>query len=225
MNSAFVRSSLLPTTTEAPRSGAATRLRDVPRLLLVAVLAWLLVAVGLAATGVFHTQPLFIAPVFAAAVVGAIVAWHRHLPLRAWTAALDLRVPILLHVARIGFGTLFLVEHAAGRLPATFAERGGYGDILAGAFAIVAAIAAGRPREAASQPSTRGRRALIWGFSIFGLADILLVFATAQVGVLVERDPLLLGAIGRLPYAMLPTVVVPLVILSHILVLQRLRQR
>lgn len=224
MNSAILRSSpTTPRTSSSPAPRAATRLRDVPRPALFAALGWLAFALCVAATGAFRAQPLLIAPLFATAIFGTLIAWRRSPAMRAWTDGLDLRVPILLHVARIGFGSLFLIEHAAGRLPETFSMRGGIGDILAGALAIVAAIAAGAPRSGARQPPSRGRRALVYAFSIFGLADILLVFATAQVGVLVERDPLILDAIGQLPYSLLPTVVVPLVILTHILVVQRLR--
>ena len=116
----------------------------------------------------------------------------------------------------------FLVELAAGRLPALFAERGGYGDILAGALAIVALFAAGRPHATRPQADSGARRALVWLFSLVGLVDILAVVATAQVLALVDHDQQIITAIGQLPYALLPTVVVPLVILSHLLVMQRL---
>jgi len=200
-----------------------TRLRDVPAPIVIGSLAWLAIALVLAATGVFqHALPL-VPLTTLTAVAGSLIAWRRSAALRAWTAGLDLRVPILLHVARIGFGVLFLFELAAGRLPAVFAERGGYGDIIAGALAIVAAVAAGSRHGARRQADSRRRRAIIWVFSIFGLLDILVVFATAQVEGLVHQNPLILGAIGRLPYSLLPSVVVPLVIVSHMLVMQRLR--
>ncbi|MCC6622367.1 MAG: hypothetical protein IT385_13980 [Deltaproteobacteria bacterium] len=200
-----------------------TRLRDVPRPALVALLAWLALAATVSATGLLQRVLPLTAALFATAVIGTLVAWRRSAALRAWTQGLDLRVPILLHVIRIGFGALFLAELAAGRLPATFAERGGYGDILAGALALIAALAIGRPPAGRAQPASASGRLWGWAFSVVGLAVILLVFATAQVGALAERDPLIIGAIGRLPYSLLPTLVVPLVVLTHVLVMQRLR--
>jgi len=217
------RSARAPVLDKPPDRFTATRLRDVPRSALLAALAWLCGALVLGASGLLRQSPAFIAVGFAIAFGGTLVAWRRSRALRAWTDGLDLRWPILLHVTRIGFGVLFLVELAAGHLPRSFAERGGYGDILAGALAIVAAFAAGR--AGADQPTSPAGRVTVLAFSFVGLADILLVFATAQFGVLVDHDPLLLEAVGHLPYSLLPTVVVPLVILSHLLVLQRLRAR
>jgi len=205
----------------APVSVPPTRLRDVPRPMLFAALAWLVLALVVAQSGIFQRVLPLIALMFATAVTTTLVTWHRSAALRAWTSGLDLRVPILLHVARIGFGVLFLVELAAGRLPALFAERGGYGDILAGLLAIVAALAIGPYGR--GQALSTPRRALAWLFSIIGLVDIAMVFMTAQVMVLVDGDQQLLAAIGSLPYSLLPIVVVPLVVLTHLLVMQRLR--
>lgn len=200
-----------------------TRLVDVPRPALVALLGWVALALASAASGLLDAAPPLIGLLFAVAVGGTLIAWRRSPTLRAWTQGLDLRVPIALHVARFGFGTMFLVELAAGHLPATFAERGGYGDILAGALAILAIVLVGSPGRHGRQPASDLGRAAAWTFSVVGLADILLVFGTGQYLVFVAHDPLVVGAIGRLPYALLPTLVVPLVVLTHVLVMQRLR--
>jgi len=218
-----------PSPTPAPTPAPTTRLRDIPRPLLFAALGWLALALVIAATGVLQRFLPLIPLMFVTLLATTLFAWHRLASFRAWTTGLDLRVPILLHVSRIVFGALFLVELAAGRLPALFAERGGYGDLVAGALAIVAAIAAGRPRvrnhapDARLQPASKAGRALVWVFSIVGLVDIALVFMTAQVLAFVHHDAQLIAAIGSLPYALLPTVVVPLVVLTHLLVIQRLR--
>ncbi|MBL0212811.1 MAG: hypothetical protein IPQ07_02895 [Myxococcales bacterium] len=123
---------------------------------------------------------------------------------------LDLRVVIAVHLVRIPIGALFLWEHAAGRLPATFAYRAGLGDIAVGVLAIGAIAAVSRSR-------------LVLTWSIVGLVDIVLVLVTAQYLVLVAGDPLMLAAFSRLPYPLLPTLVVPVVIATHILVIARCR--
>lgn len=218
MTSTIAEQSTPMTTPAHPR----TRLADVPRSVLVALLGWLVLAFGSGATGVLDVAPPLIGVLFVIAVGGTLVAWRRSTTFRAWTQGLDLRVPIALHVTRIAFGAMFLVELSAGHLPATFAERGGYGDILAGGLAVLAVVLVGRRREG-RQPSTGPGRVSAWVFSVLGLADILLVFGTGQYLVFIARDPLVVGAIGRLPYALLPTFVVPLVVLTHLLVMQRLR--
>ncbi|MFO0749619.1 MAG: hypothetical protein U1F43_28705 [Myxococcota bacterium] len=180
-------------------------------------LGWLALAIALGASGAYAAVRPLVPGLFAVAVASTLLAWRRSPALRAWSDALDLRGPILFHVVRVGFGALFLVELAAGRLPAYFAEKAGIGDIIAGALALVAALAAGRT------PLTRVRRAVVLVWCLFGLVDILTVLVTAQYGFLVLGDLQIAATLGRLPYALLPTVVVPLVVLSHLLVLQRLR--
>lgn len=207
------------------RPASSTRLRDVPRPLLLGTVLWTAFALILAATGALGRELWLVPLLVVSPIVGTVLVWRRWSPFRQWTDGLDLRWPILFHLVRIAFGALFLVEYAAGRLPATFAERGGYGDILAGLLAIVAAIVAGKPNSASAQPASRSGRAVVFAFSVVGLIDILLVLATAQVGIVIDKDPQLLAVLPHLPYSLLPSVVVPLVILTHILTLQRLRQR
>ena len=208
-----MESARVPPALEAS-SASPMSTNPLPRAARVVFLVWLLLALGLAATKALQGALPLIGVLAFTAIGGSLLAWRRSPALRAWTAGLDLRVPLLIHVSRLGFGALFLVEYAAGRLPATFAERGGYGDLVAGGLALVAV---------AAWSTARLGRPLAWLFSVVGLVDILVVFATAQLGVLRDQDPLLIGAIARLPYALLPTVVVPLVILSHLLIIQRLR--
>jgi hypothetical protein len=192
-----------------------------PRSALVAAAAWLAIAVALASSGLVLSFPPMVPLLLAGTVAACIISWRRSHALRRWTNALDLRWPILYHVVRIFFGGLFLIELAAGNLPSSFALHAGIGDIAAGLLAIAAAIAVG-PR---THELTGGRRRLVWVFSILGLADILSVVVSAQIGILVLGDPLLLGAFAELPYPLLPTIIVPLVIVTHLLVIQRLRRQ
>src|SRR5690606_35762417 len=48
------------------------------------------------------------------------------------------------------------------------------------------------------------------------LADHVFVVMTAQYLVFVARDPLFLAALARLPYPLLPTLVVPAIVLSRV---------
>jgi len=182
----------------------------------VIALAWLAFATALGASGAYAVIRPLVPGLFLLATASTVIAWRRSPALRAWTDGLDLRVPILFHVVRVAFGALFLVELAAGRLPAYLAEKAGIGDIIAGGLALVAALAA-------SRPLTRARKGVVLAWCLLGLGDILAVIVTAQYGFLVLGDVQIGATFGQLPYALLPTVVVPLVVLSHLLVLQRLR--
>lgn len=150
-------------------------------------------------------------------VIACVVAYRRGGSLRALVRDVDLRAPVLFHVVRIFFGAAFLLEMSAGRLPAAFARVAGPGDIVAGALALPAAYLASRADPRA--------RALVLAWNALGLADILAVFLTAQRLLFLEGDATMVRAFSRFPYAALPTLVVPLVILTHLAVFARLRAR
>lgn len=180
-------------------------------------LAWLSAGVVASVTGAFVRAP-FLAPVSvlvgsAALLLGAR-AWA---PLADVSARLSTRAILLGHALRAPIGALFLVEHALGHLPATFAIRAGWGDLAAGLGALALALTAPSSQRGASR-----RLVIAWG--LFGLGDILLVVGTAGYLAVGLRDPLLLSAFDRFPYGLLPTVVVPLVISSHVALLAGARR-
>jgi hypothetical protein len=134
---------------------------------------------------------------------------------RAFADGIDLRVAVLYHLVRVLFGVLFLWEMRAGRLPAAFAMIAGPGDIAAGLLALPAAWLVTRSGESAR------RLALVW--NVFAFADILAVFGSAQRMLFLERDLRFFALMRTLPYATLPVLVVPLILLTHLLIFQRLR--
>lgn len=185
------------------------------RPLLPVALVWFAIGLAASLTGAFSRAP-FVAPIAVLAGSAALVIGARRwAPLGALAARVPTRAILFAQALRAPIGALFLVEHALGRLPATFAIRGGWGDIAAGLGALALALATRRGRE----PSRA--LALVWG--LFGLADILLVVGTAGYLAVGLRDPLLLSAFDRFPYGLLPIVVVPLVISTHVLMLTRAR--
>lgn len=168
---------------------------------------WAALGVVLAVAGALPQAPP-IAPAFVVASCAlAITAYRRGGPTRAWADALPLPPLIAVHGIRLIIGALFLWQYARGHLPSQFAVRGGIGDIAVGALAVPVALAR--------------RRGWVLSFTVVGLADILLVFATAMYLLLIARDPLMLAALSQAPYAVLPLGVVPTVILCHALVLAR----
>jgi hypothetical protein len=144
---------------------------------------------------------------FAASVAFGLLAWGavslnyvwpriRELPLHAAVR------PILhLHLFRY-IGLAFLVPGVVGpNLQAGFAAPAAYGDLLALGLAWVALMTG----------SGRYSRIAIWAFSLWGFADLLFAFYQGTVGVVI--DPASLAAAW-----FIPTVVVPLLLWTHMLV-------
>jgi hypothetical protein len=141
-----------------------------------------------------------------------MLLWWRCPAVRSWVDSLPLSALIALHLCRfVGFYFLILARH--GRLPEAFAFPAGIGDI---AVAIGAFILFAVPALMRSRPTVA-----IW--NIIGLADILLVvFQALRCGL---SDWGSMAALRELPLAMLPTFLVPLILVSHAWIFVRLRER
>lgn len=181
----------------------------------IALALWAALAVALGLSGaVTRLPPPAVAPVIWAPVIAFAFAYRRSEALRAFVRDLDLRAPVLYHMVRVYYGAGFLAEMEAGRIPELFARIAGPGDIAAGLLALPAALLVTR-RDRAS-------RALALAWNALALADILAVMVTAQYTLFVLRDRRFFEALSRPPYAFLPVLVVPLVILTHGVIFLRL---
>jgi hypothetical protein len=146
-------------------------------------------------------------PVAAAGFLGLLLAMRR-IPVvaRALTApgmTSRLELPHTFRVAAVAF----LITMALGHLPALFALPAGLGDIATG-------IAT--PLVARRLALGTGRRAALW-LNAFGLTDLVVALALgALVGFqLIHTTPS--GApISGLPFALIPTVEVPLLLALHL---------
>jgi hypothetical protein len=135
-------------------------------------------------------------------------------PFRAWALAVDIRALVLVHVTRL-VGIYFLGAYRRGELPWAFAVPGGWGDI---GVAVGALLVAGlAPRRGPVG------RAVYGAWNLLGLADILLVVATAAR--LALADPASMRALTVLPLSLLPTFLVPIIIASHVVIVARLARR
>ncbi|MBL9187038.1 MAG: hypothetical protein JNK23_06140 [Opitutaceae bacterium] len=181
--------------------------------LLARLFFWLWFGAALAAgyLGWLQKLPPLAVPAIVLGLSGILIsAYLRVGAVRAWVDAIDLRALVLLHLTRF-VGIYFLVLHQRGELPYAFAVPGGIGDIIVAAVALPVAFA---PLE----PAARRRVIRIW--NVVGLVDILLVVATAVR--LNLADPGQLRALLRLPLSLLPTLLVPLIIATHIIIFVRL---
>jgi hypothetical protein len=188
--------------------------RDATHHVWWALSGWAVLALALSASGVLAGFLMRVPPpALIAALVAAVLVLHARWPaLRGWARTVDLRLAVASHVVRAGFGTLFLVLAAQGRLSPLFATHAGWGDLAVGLLALPVAWVAARP--------TARARAAVLAWSTFGLVDILVTLGTA-IHVFLSPARGELAMIAQTPLSILGTLVVPLILLTHLLVFAR----
>jgi hypothetical protein len=124
---------------------------------------------------------------------------------RRWVAGVDLRALVAVHLTRL-VGLYFLWLHARGRLPWAFAVPAGYGDVIVAVLAAPLVV-------------WRAPRAVMLAWNVLGLIDIVLVVAVAaRLGM---ADPGSMRELARWPLDLLPLLIVPLIIGTHVVMLAR----
>jgi hypothetical protein len=181
-----------------------------PVLIVVAV--WFLIALG---AGILGLTERMVPPVPQAVLISLtlslLVLIQRAERFRAWLMSIDARWLVAIHLTRF-VGIYFLLLHRKGLLPYDFAVKGGWGDIAVASTALVLL--------ATLDPSrSRIARMVYFGWNAFGLADIVFVVTTAIVAAM--HDPISMVLLTRLPLSLLPTFLVPIIILSHLVLLTR----
>jgi hypothetical protein len=174
---------------------------------------WLLMAAAFAARGLFAgLQP----PAPQAMIAGlAGVAWlatRRIGWLRAWSDTVDPRVLVLPHLLRAVAAGGFLQAASRGELPGGFALPAAWGDLA------VAVLAALLLCAGAIRTRQHARAWQVW--NVLGLVDIVLVVANAARFWL--ADSAAMSPMLRLPLALLPSFLVPIVFVTHALLFGRL---
>lgn len=129
---------------------------------------------------------------------GAVAARCIWPALRTRSRVDALRPILLLHSFRF-IGLAFLVPGVVSpELPAAFARPAGYGDLIAAVLALIALAGL----------QTRVGIALVWIFNVWGTADLLHAYYLGRIGVGVMP-----GHLGAAYF--IPTVVVPLLLITH----------
>jgi len=173
---------------------------------------WLALALLLGASGVLAKAPVPVIPAILWSLVAILlVTFWRSGAFRAWATAIDIRALVAIHLTRF-IGIYFLVLHERGLLPWAFAVPGGWGD-NAVAVAALALFVFVPPRGTASRQVY-----VLW--NVLGLADILMVVATAARLAFADRDSMI--EVTHLPLSLLPTFLVPIIISTHVMMLVRL---
>ena len=150
---------------------------------------------------------------FGTSVALSFVAWGIIAARYLWPAlrykprARALRPLLLLHSFRF-IGLAFLVPGVVSpNLPGAFAIPAAYGDLVAAVLALLALAGL----------QSRLGIVLVWVFNLWGSADLLYAFYQGLIGVGIEP-----GQLGAAYF--IPTVVVPLLFITHGLVFRLLLQ-
>jgi hypothetical protein len=183
---------------------------------------WTGLAAALAGANLFlGSNPLgppTIGTVIAFPLVATAVAASISPSVRA--SLLGMPVPFLigLNVWRIA-GGFFLLLAAEGRLAGPFPYSAGWGDIITGVLALPVAWLALRGQG----------RALIWTWNAFGMLDLVAALAFGIISA--NGSPLQIihagegsEAVQMLPWALIPTVLVPIYLIVHGIIFARLAQ-
>ncbi|MEM1127968.1 MAG: hypothetical protein AAGI71_15070 [Bacteroidota bacterium] len=194
----------------APRASSGSR------LVASGLALWFVVALAVSLSGGLGRVPVPVigATIFSLVALSAL-ALRVVAPLRAWAAGLSVQRLVLFHSVRF-VGLAFLVLHARGVLPDDFALVAGWGDIATATTALLVAFAA--------CPITSSARWWIVGvWNTLGLVDILNVLRGAiQIGL---ANPADVAVLTVFPMSLLPTFVVPLIIVTHGLIFIKLWQQ
>ena len=178
------------------------------------ILLWLLAVVALSASGLLANDSglsrLLMPALILLPVAAFLVTWRNNSRFREFVLGIETGLLVILHSWRmVGMGFIFLYAHDV--LPGLFAWLAGVGDMLAATGAVLLGSALLRGK-------TVSRRALL-RWNTFGLLDfvIAVVIGTALrstwLGGTVNTD-----AMALLPLSLVPTVIVPLYVITHLVI-------
>lgn len=185
------------------------------------ILAWLLGVVLVSASGLLAHGDGWLRLLMPALIILPVaifaLAWRGNESFRNQVLALDTGVLVMLHSWRmVGMGFLFLYAHNV--LPGLFAWLAGVGDMLAAAGATVIGTALLKGKTVSRQT--------LWRWNTFGLLDLIVAVVvgtslrSAYLGGAVNTD-----AMAQLPLSLVPTVIVPLYIITHVVIYLQLRNK
>jgi len=179
------------------------------------LLAWALLALGASVSGVLASAPPIVFPLLiSSGPLAFLLLQARVRAFREYLLTVDSRPLVLFHLVRVVAGVGFLVLHQRGQLTGDFALVAGWGDIAVGLTAPLAVLAL--PAD------TLARRRVVGLWSVLGLLDILAVIGNAQRLLFFSGTPDALAPLTRFPFSLLPLFIVPLVLITHFMVMARL---
>lgn len=181
---------------------------------------WVGVAAAVAGSGAL-SQPATVLALFAAPLISAGLILLAVPAARRAAGAIPLKVLEGLNIVRLG-GLLFVFLAFAGRLSGPFPYIAGLGDFVTGALAIPLLWSAVNKRPV--------QHRWVFAWNAFGMLDLIVAVTLGFISR--NGSPLQLihagagsAAMLTLPWAFVPTVLVPFFLIAHSIIFVRLRGR
>jgi hypothetical protein len=180
------------------------------------IAAWFVLALSASAAGIFRNESERIGSAVAVAAlapIAAFAAWFwASAGFRNFTLSLSPRTLTLVQSWRV-FGLVFVLLEARGLLPAIFALPAGYGDMAIGATAPLIAWKLAEPRHR--------KGFLLW--QGLGLADLVMAVSLGVTARLPSPEGASMEAMTVLPLSLVPTFLVPLLLIFHLICIAQAR--
>ena len=171
------------------------------------VLSWTFAAILVGFSGILRNTRLSMPALCVALTLALIALLAIRRDWRERALSLGIRALLTVHLVRF-FGIYFLWLSRQGLVSSDAAMLAGWGPIIIAIGALVLLFAF-RPSVA------YGRQAIvIW--NAIGLVDVLLTAAVMTQ--MARTDPLVQGGFASLPLSLLPTLTLPMIIVSHLLI-------
>ena len=179
--------------------------------------AWLVFTLSASALHLFVNAPNKPPAAFGLAVLTPVVlflVWFASSPgFRQFVLSLSPRALTLVHSLRIA-GFVFLVLSSYKILPAYFALSAGWGDIIIGATAPLAAFWLANPAHR--------KRFIFW--QLLGIADLVNALALGTLSGFIDPHGISTAAMTVLPMSYIPTFAVPMFLILHIICIAKARR-
>jgi hypothetical protein len=208
-------------TTTTLESSIPARIVSKPVLAIAAL--WLAGAIGLGALGLFAPKdggpPLTMLIGVLGPPATFLIAYRLSAGLRAWVAGLALSDVLAIQGWRAA-GALFLPLWFFGHLPAVFGLPAGLGDLAVGMAAPFVAVQIARRAAGATQAA--------YALTFAGIADFVVAvgigMSTREGSWLLLPGEVGSGLMNKPPLSLIPTFLVPLFLIAHIIALIKLRR-
>jgi hypothetical protein len=181
------------------------------------IIAWFFTSLSLSARHVFENQNARLGLSVAIAALAPLVLfglWYALSPgFRRFTRTLDARVLTIVQTWRIG-GLVFVVLYGFGLLPGVFALPAGLGDFAIGATAPLIAWKFASPAY----------RSSFIRWQMLGMLDLVTAVSLGTTAGLISPSAPSMQPMTVLPLSMIPTFVVPLLLIFHFISIAQARR-
>lgn len=191
-------------------------MKNYGKLTLGLMVGWFVFAFAASDLRLFSNDSHRIGPAVALAALVPILIfafWFgRSQGFRNFTLSLNPRALTVAQTWRI-LGFVFVLLEARGALPALFAKTAGYGDMFIGITASLVAFTLAEPKH----------RSSFIGWQVLGITDLIVAVGLGVLSPMLSSDGGLISRMTVLPLSLIPTFLVPLFFIVHVISIAQAR--